>query len=144
MARSKLGIGMIRIANSDFDVGDILFPREPALLMSTSDISSNLFTRLSGTVSLKKGSQLVTTTSDLTLELARNDVIIIDGIVFRVSSASMASSLKYKRARETRISNTKPEGIEADTLNGSTQSQKRLRIDGIDTEKEKDSFRDCM
>ena len=45
-----------------------------------------LKTRLSGTVTVTHGSASVRTQSDLTSEVFRNDVVIIEGRVFRVSS----------------------------------------------------------
>jgi hypothetical protein len=47
------------------------------------------FTRLSGTISVKHGSNIIITTADLTQEIARNDVIVIEGKAYRISSASV-------------------------------------------------------
>jgi hypothetical protein len=83
--------GILRVRSIDTTKPDMVWHRDsPSDWVSSVPLSS--FTCLSGTVSVEHGSAVVTTTSDLTLEIFRNDVIIIDGKVYRVDSKSYGAS----------------------------------------------------
>ncbi|RYY32077.1 hypothetical protein EON62_05825, partial [archaeon] len=58
----------------------------------STDVPLNYFTELSGTVSVEYGSNVMTTTDDLSTQLFRNDVILIDGEPYRVSSMAIDTS----------------------------------------------------
>jgi hypothetical protein len=78
-ARVRSG-DVIRVASVDQALPDVIFSR---------DFSNVTCTQLSGTISVQTGSAVARTSADLTSELFRNDVVIIGGVQFRVSSQAV-------------------------------------------------------
>jgi hypothetical protein len=165
-------LGLVRLANSDRDCGDLLRAREPATAVGAPELRPSMFTRLSGTFSVRRGSALVSTTADVTqevrrqrrclqrgagahlpaslsplpshhcshlrhsLQIARNDIILLDGVAFRVSSASCHLMVKLEQRR--RRSRRSGEGAAAEAASsagasgaGETTSASELSADGV-------------
>lgn len=83
--------GLIRVLHArGGEKSDMAFHR-PDLVSAGSDVPMSQLVRLSGTLHLVSGSRNARTSADLTLELFRNDLVLIEGRAFRVSSEPVAA-----------------------------------------------------